>query len=99
MSSILGYAIGRQVLVNLEPYGGAATTSSEIVQNSFSSALEKTLSKGNSPLRPSGFAAGCSIVFRQAVSHLKGSSGRTRTYNPPVNSLMQVGYPVGSSCF
>src|SRR5262245_28569274 len=29
----------------------------------------------------------------------KGSSGRTRTYNPPVNRLMQVIYPVGSSCF
>ena len=26
-----------------------------------------------------------------------GSSGRTRTYNPPVNRLMLVGYLVGSS--
>jgi hypothetical protein len=27
-----------------------------------------------------------------------GSSGRTRTYNPPVNRLMQVCYLVGSTC-
>ena len=27
-----------------------------------------------------------------------GSSGRIRTYNPPVNRLMQVVYLVGSSC-
>src|SRR5262249_55353310 len=33
------------------------------------------------------------------VENSKGSSGRTRTYNPPVNRLMQVIYPVGSSCF
>jgi hypothetical protein len=35
--------------------------------------------------------------FHLLVLQGDGSSGRIRTYNPPVNRFMQVVFPVGSS--
>jgi hypothetical protein len=44
-----------------------------------------------------GFAATQVVVEMRGFLKKNGSSGWTRTSNPPVNRLMQVVYPLGSS--